>query len=307
MKPTLITSVLILLAGIILNACGTPSSSPTDFGQLRGQLDSIVTRSKGTVGIAIIAPDGDTLTVNNHIAFPLMSVFKLHEAIAVASVTDSLHQSFDSTLTISRNELSTRTWSPMLHDYPGDDNLKITVGELIKYCLLVSDNNASNLLFDHIVSVSNTDSIVRKLRIPQEFQLRHTERRMQADHHLSYDNCSSPLSCAALIRKLFTDSIVTTTKQDSIISWLAQCSSAGNRMAAAMASHPDIRLHHRTGSGYTNDRGQIIAVNDVGIITLPDGSIAAIAILIKDYAGPQDEADAEIAGITDIILAHLCN
>ena len=67
----------------------------------------------------------------------------------------------------------------------------------------------------------------------------------------------------------------------------------------------DAKLYHRTGSGYVNDRGQILAVNDVGLIELPDGRQLAVAILIKDYAGTQTQADAEIANLTKIIIDHI--
>ena len=53
-----------------------------------------------------------------------------------------------------------------------------------------------------------------------------------------------------------------------------------------------------TGSGYVNDRGQVIAVNDVGYVSLPDGRGYAIAVLVRDYGGPQSDADSVIAAIS---------
>ena len=120
-----------------------------------------------------------------------MSVFKLHEALAVAHELDSRNQSLDSIMTLQRSQLSETTWSPMLKDYPKGD-LKISVGELMRYILTVSDNNASNVLFDSIVSVSHTDSFIRNLGIPDSFRLQYTESQMQRDHAISYDNYSSP-------------------------------------------------------------------------------------------------------------------
>lgn len=302
MKFNVINIFSVVIIVVIITACGRLHNSD-NLAVIRSEIDSIVAASQGTVGVAIITPDGDTLTLNNDVKFPLMSVFKLHEAIAAARVIDRQKQSFDSVLAIRRDEVTPDTWSPMLKDYPEGD-FDISVGDLVRYMLLVSDNNASNLIFERVVSVGTTDSIIRALDIPQSFELRFTEREMQADHPKSYQNWSSPLSCAVLIKAVISDSLVSSVKQDSIRCWLGQCTSANGRMAAAVASVPEAKLYHRTGSGYVNDRGEIVAVNDVGVIKLPDGRQLAVAILIKDYAGPQDQADAEIATITNHILEY---
>lgn len=171
--------------------------------------------------------------------------------------------------------------------------------------LLVSDNNASNLIFERIVSVSHTDSIIHTLDVPSSFELCFTEREMQADHSKSYQNWSSPLACAELIKKAVCDSLVSSVKQDSIRIWLGQCTSANGRIAAAVTNLPEAKLYHRTGSGYVNGQGKIVAVNDIGVIALPDGRQIAVAILIKDYDGSQEQADAEIANLTNIIIKHI--
>ncbi len=191
----------------------------------------------------------------------------------------------------------------MLKDYP-EGCFSVSIGELVKYALVHSDNNASNLLFSRITSVQQTDSMAHALTRCQDFQLHHTEHHMKLDHQSSYDNWSSPLACAELISLTFTDSIVSQAKQDSIRAWLGQCSSASERMAAAVKAVEGARLYHRTGSGYTNDRGEIIAVNDIGLIDLPDGRRTVIAVMIKDFPGSQEEADGTIAAITRRILSH---
>ena len=142
----------------------------------------------GQTGIAVITSVGDTLTVNNSDDYPLMSVFKLHESLAVADALAAQGQTFDSVLHLNREELSTDTWSPMLKDYPSGD-IDISVGDLVKYSLLESDNNASNLLFEHIASTEQTDSFIRTLAgMPQDFEILYTERKMQAANGKSYDN-----------------------------------------------------------------------------------------------------------------------
>lgn len=265
-------------------------------------IDSALSGTKGQVGVALLTSEGDTLVAGADARFPLMSVFKLHEAIAVARALDSRGQDLDTLLRISRADLNPDTWSPMLKDYPEGD-ITMSVRDLMGYLLIHSDNNASNILFDRIVPVTATDSVVKALVPVREFALRHTEAEMAVDHESAYDNWSSPLACAVVIDRVFTDSLVSAPKQEAIKSLLGMCESAPGRIAAALGK--EARLYHRTGSGYTNSRGEIAAVNDVAWVSLPDGRHYALAILVKDYPGPQDEADSQIARIASAIHRSL--
>lgn len=107
MKELFKTIIVFMTAVMFTYCCRRATYNAND--RLLAEIDSIAAASPGTVGVAIITPGGDTLTVNNDVKFPLMSVFKLHEAIAAARETDRLNQSFDSLLAIRRDEVSPDT------------------------------------------------------------------------------------------------------------------------------------------------------------------------------------------------------
>ena len=52
-------------------------------------------------------------------------------------------------------------------------------------------------------------------------------------------------------------------------------------------------IGHKTGTGDRNNKGQIIGMNDVGFVYLPDGQRYTIAVFIKD----SEESDVETARI----------
>ena len=54
---------------------------------------------------------------------------------------------------------------------------------------------------------------------------------------------------------------------------------------------------HKTGTSYTNQEGITAATNDVGIITLPDGSHLIISVFIKDAHADEATREAVIARI----------
>ena len=79
------------------------------------------------------------------------------------------------------------TWSPMLKEH-AEENLNLTVEELLRYILQQSDNNASNLLFDRIVSVEDCDRFIRESTGKDDFRISYTERQMhrKEDKYLAW-------------------------------------------------------------------------------------------------------------------------
>lgn len=296
-----------MLAGCADSALQEKASGATDMTELKARLLDAVSEVPGTVGIAAILPGGDTVTVNNGVRYPLMSVFKLHEALAVSYVLDELGHPLDTVVEVCGAELNPDTWSPMLSRYPADPSAtySIPVSELVERILLQSDNNASNLLFDHIVSPERTDRFIREATGLTDFAISYTEAGMKADHDLSYCNWSSPLGCAVLMDRVFTGSIVSPEKQQFVCKQLLDCKMTLNRIGVPFAGKSDVTFAHRTGSGYVNSRGELIALNDVAYIQLPDGRHYTLAVLIKDFSGTEDEASAVGARISAMVLDAL--
>lgn len=282
-----------------LSSQASPSISRND--SLRVELRRIALAAPGKVGIALIDPDGDTLTVNNDTDYQLMSVFKLHEALAVAHALDSRVVSLDSVISFRRSELDPDTWSPMLDDHK-EDVFNLSVAELLRYALQLSDNNASNLLFDRIVPVGECDSFIREATAIEDFSIGYSERQMHADHSLADGNHSSPLACARLIDKLFSDSIVSPRKQIAIQRMLLDCKTGTDRIYAPLKDVAGLALAHKTGSGFRDAAGRLKAHNDIGRVTLPDRRSYALAVMVKDFTGSEAEASAVIARISEAVF-----
>ena len=303
---SIITLSALFMATTLLNACSANAAldrSDESVESLSVSLHNLADKAPGMVGIALVTAT-DTITVNNGVRYPMMSVFKLHEALAVADRLASLSQSLDSTISVRATELDRNTWSPMLKKYDGDD-FEISVGELARYAVTSSDNNASNLLFNHIVSPEETDRFIRSIAPDTTFRIRHAESAMKERHSLSYDNHTSPLAAALLIRKVFTDTVVAPAMQDSIKTWLSTVTTGADRLGAPVMNHPDVFFAHKTGSGYRNPQGELIAHNDVGFFRLPDGSCYALAVLIRDFNSSEDAASALIAEISRLVYTSL--
>ena len=295
------------LTAAAITSCSRAGSNPTTehmpMTALQDSLQNIIKGTPGQFGIAVIFDSRDTLVMNNTPDYPMMSMFKLPEALAVCHMLDNDETGLDTVINIRRGELDPSTWSPMLKDYP-DGDIRITAGDLIRYILIDSDNNASNLLFDKIVSVPETGKWTSTLVSEPEFAMMYKESEMKENNSLCYRNRCSPLAYTVLVNKVFTDSIVSSGKQEFIRRAMTECQTGEKRIAAPLAGRRDIKFSHRTGSGYTNDKGEITAVNDGGYVLMPSGKGYSVSVFVKDFAGSQADAEQIMAEISGAIFNY---
>ncbi len=265
-------------------------------------ISKIVADYPGEIGVAVIINNADTVTVNNKSIYPMMSVFKLHQALAICDDFDHKGFSLDSLITIHRDEFDSQTWSPMMKEHL-EPVISLRVKDLLCYTLILSDNNASNFMFKKLVNVTQTDSFIATLIPRLSFQIAYTEEDMSADHDKAYDNFTSPLGAAILMNRLFTDSLVNYDKQSFIMKTLEQCSTGKDRIAAPLLDKDGITIAHKTGSGYINENGVLAAHNDVAYIRLPNGVCYTLAVFVKDFKGNETQAAKVIAHISAVVYS----
>lgn len=296
--------LLTAVAVILLTACRQREAVSHDYKTgLEKELTAIADSAKGDVGIALIY-DGDTLTVNNDAIYPMMSVFKLHQAVALCRMFEENGTLLDSVMTLRRSELDPDTWSPMLKDHTGDE-ISLPMRRLLEYTLIESDNNASNEMFVRLMSPAACDSVIAGIIPRGSFEIRFNEAEMQDDHSRAYSNRTSPLGAAILIDRLFTDTLVGKSYQGFIKSALMRCQTGPDKISAALSETEGLTIGHKTGSGYRDENGRLAASNDVAFISLPDGRHYALAVFVKDFDGTDAEAAAIIARISAAVIKAL--
>lgn len=296
--------LLTAVAVILLTACRQREAVGHDYRTgLEKELTAIADSAKGDVGIALIY-DGDTLTVNNDAIYPMMSVFKLHQAVALCRMFEENGTSLDSGMTLRRSELDPDTWSPMLKDHTGEE-ISLPLRRLLEYTLIESDNNASNEMFVRLMPPAACDSVIALIIPRGSFEIRFNEAEMQTDHSRAYSNRTSPLGAAILIDRLFTDTLVGKSYQDFIKSALLRCQTGPDKISAALSETEGITIGHKTGSGYRDENGRLAASNDVAFISLPDGRHYALAVFVKDFDGTDAEAAATIARVSAAVIKAL--
>ena len=273
-------------------------------GILSDTISKIVSEYPGEIGVGVLINNKHKVTVNNESIYPMMSVFRLHQALAVCEDLDNKLISLDSVMTINRGELDPSTWSPMLKEH-SEDTISLSIQDLLRYTLAQSDNNASNLMFDRLVSVAQTDSFITTIIPRESFQILYSESEMSSDHDKAYSNYTSPIGAAMLIDRLFTTSLLSAEKQIFVKKVLSECATGKDRIVAPLIGKEGIMIAHKTGSGYTNDKGELAAHNDVAYIRLPNGVGYALAVFVKDFKGNEAQASKAIARISEVVYSVL--
>ncbi len=256
------------------------------------------------IGVAVITSWGDTVEVNGESHYPLMSVFKFHQAVALARKL-GYPGILSTEVEVSPDDLREDTWSPMRRHNPYGGHADISA--LLHYSLQWSDNNACDILFDRFASPAEVDSIIRAFTPARDFAIACNEAQMHADTSLCRRNWSTPLACAELVQHVFTaDTTVATSVVKAV---MAQQSPMGRTRLAAAIPQANGMIFHKTGTG--DMRGDTVsALNDAGHIVypLPEGGYGrySIAVFVADYAGTPAEAEERIEEISRIVWnAHI--
>ena len=308
-KRHIVVCCCVLTCIAVLALKMVPVTAKDDYQEI--QLTNILTDSisriasayPAEIGVALIINNSDTLIVNNRSVYPMMSVFKFHQALAICKRFDREGISLDTLLTIRRDDLDPKTWSPMLKEHM-EPSITLSVRDLLSYALVQSDNNASNIMFKRLVSTAETDKFIATLIPRSSFHIAYDESDISADHAKAYSNFTSPLGAASLLNRLFTDSIVSDEKQDFIKKSLGECTTGKDRIAAPLIGKKGVSVAHKTGSGFI-DNGILAAHNDVAYITLPNGLCYTLAVFVKDFKGNESQASQVAARISEKVFSLL--
>lgn len=280
--------------GILLTA--NPSS------ELQTELENFISTCSAEIGVAVITDCGDTICVNAESPYPLHSVAKLHQAIAVTDYLNDSKIPLETKLRVQAHELQPDTFSPLQDEHPSGD-FSITIAELLRFSLQQSDNNACDLLFNHLIGIEATNAYIQSLGI-EHFAIRHDERAMHENPKCAYENWSTPKDAAKLIYALFTDDRFDNPYHRYVKSLLWSCETGKNRLVAPL-SDTKARLAHKTGTGFDSKIGYPQEINDVGFVELPDGRHYAIAVFVKNSANELQTSEKMIADISAIVFRHV--
>lgn len=290
-----------LLTLIIITITSFPCSAIGVESVLRDRLSNFIGGKDARIGVAVIIDGVDTVAVNGHESFPMLSVFKFPIAMAVADYCNKNGRSFDESLRIPNHKLHRDTYSPMLKHYEGFDTVVVSIGSLLDYTLKYSDNNASDILLDYIGGVGYLNEYLSSVGTVG-ISVVWNEDDMHKDINRCYGNVSTPVAMTCLLE--YFDMQCNDMLSLKIKQVMEDCETGLGRLPCALRDGEGV-IGHKTGTGDILSTGRLMAVNDVGYIHLRNGRRYSVAVFVADSAYNFSETEAIIAEISAMILSLL--
>jgi beta-lactamase class A len=282
------TTILFLLTLTLPDARGQQQG-------LRSEVARITASLSAHVGVAVLNLDtGDTLTWRGHDHFPMQSVFKFPLAIMVLHEVDKGTLTLEQKIHLRKEDMLPNTWSPMATKYP-EGNVDIALSEILRYTVSQSDNNGCDVLFRLMGGTRKVNDFIHGLGVTQ-LAIAATEAEMHAAWPVQFTNWCEPVAMVALLKQFDRGNILSPASREFLWKIMVETSTGPKRIKGLL---PDgTVVAHKTGTGDYNTEGVLGALNDVGIIVLPDGSHVAVVVYIS---GTKEKDAAKL----DLVIAQI--
>jgi len=295
----------------------------TAHGRFEQELSRLARLAGGTVGVsAIHIESGRRISLHGDERFPMASTYKIPIAVQLLTRVEKGEVSLGEMIEVKASDLhlGTGTLTGLLNQ-PG---VILSVRNLLELMLVVSDNSATDLLLrlaggpqavtsriaaTGITGIDVSRSTLQMIANRSGFDLppeedwtletlqnletkasddsrRAARRRFEADLR----DTSTPDAMALLLECLYRGSLLKPETTDLLLGILSRCRTGEGRLKGLLP--PKTAVAHKTGTFARS------VVDDVGILTLPDGGgHVAVAVFMK--SPETDDAESERA------LAHI--
>lgn len=264
---------------------------------LRSQIQQIVSSKKAIVGVSIIGNKGkDTISLNGDKHFPMQSVFKFHIALAVLAEVDKGNLSINQKVEIKKEDLLPEDfWSPLRDEYPNGG--VFTIAELIQYSVSHSDNTACDELIRLIGTPKTVETYFKKNNI-NDIQITYNEEQMQAKWENMFQNWTTPKAASQTLKLFYENKGNLLSKSSYDFFWKTNKETTTGKSRIRGQLPAETIVAHKTGwSGTNKETGITAAVNNIGIVFLPNGEYFIISVFVSESKESFDTNEKIIADI----------
>ncbi len=268
-----------------------------EIESLKRKIEEIISSKNLKVGVAINgAETQDALSINGHRHFPMQSVFKFHIALTVLSEIDKGRFSLDQKITIKKSQLLEGLWSPIRKKYP--EGATLSIAEIIEYTVALSDNAGCDALLRLLGKPQAVENYISGLGF-KDFAVKINEETMQNNWDLQFLNWTTPTESNAILSAFYENKGGLLSKESHEFIWniMKGTKTGKNRLRGQLPQETVVA--HKTGwSGKHKETGITAAVNNVGIVFLPDGKHFTISVFVTESKEDLDTNEKVIADIS---------
>ena len=273
-------------------------TSAQTVDSLRQKIEQIVSTKNAIVGVAIIGDNGkDTLTINGDRHFPLQSVFKFHIALAVLSQIDQGNFSLNQKIKIEKKDLTPNLYSPIRDKYPNGTILPIS--KILEYTVSQSDNVGCDLLLKLIGGPQVVEEYFIKNNI-KDVSIKINEEVQQANWDLQFENWTTPKAANEVLSQFYYNKTKLLSKKSYDFIWKTMKGTKTGKARLKGQLPKNAIVAHKTGTSGANKEGLTEAVNDIGVVFLPNGQHYFISVFVTKSTENNETNEKIISDISKV-------
>jgi len=301
---------------------------------LYGRITELGRAFRGSAGISVFSlSEGWQADYNATTLFPQQSCSKLWVAITAMDAVDKGRITLNDRVTLGRDDL-TLFHQPISAKILGNGGHTTTLGSLLFTAITESDNTANDKLMRAIggpqavrdvIASKNLGSIrfyegeralqskIAGLIWSQSYSIGDAfykargalpvaVRRASFERYIAdpYDG-AAPHSVALALARLKKGELLSPTSTQRLLATMGSTKTGALRVRAALK--PGWKWSHKTGTGQ-NFQGRVGGINDIGILTAPDGTNYAMAIMTVPNRTDGESQDLMQAVTRAVIAQH---
>jgi beta-lactamase class A len=260
------------------------------------QFDRIARMAQGRVGAAVMLLDrGEPAGIGMDERFPMASVFKLPVAMAVLRQVDQAKLSLDQNILVQKTDFVPKGSYSVIRDQHPDGNAEISVRELLREMMVVSDGTACDVLLRMAGGPPAVAGYLKSIQV-NDVVVAVSQKEMYGSPESQQRNWATPRGALNLLRALHQETSLSQTSRTLLLQLMAECRTGPKRIRGLLP--PGAIVSHKTGSLGAR------ATHDVGIVTLPDGRKMAIAVFVSESNAREAVREQVIAEIARAAWMH---
>ncbi|HYF68201.1 MAG TPA: serine hydrolase [Ohtaekwangia sp.] len=165
----------------------------------------------------------------------------------------------------------------------------------------MSDNNGCDILFSLLGEPIAVEQYVHSIGI-KDMAIRNTEAEMHQTWDLQFKNWCTPHAMTKLLELFHTQNVLSKSSHDILWNMMAKNTTGTKRIRGHLPKGTIVA--DRTGTGAKDEGGVWSAVNNVGIIRLPDGNHIALSVFITNAKADHKDVEEVIARIARAVYDY---
>jgi beta-lactamase class A len=293
--------------------------APPAPAALQAELKRLADGYGEDVGLAVTdVTTGWTAGVDLNEPYPQQSVSKLWVALSVLQAVDQGSLRLDQPVVLTKADRSV-FYQPVTTLIRGPEGYRTTVYELLQRQLIASDNAASDKLMATVGGVGVVTRTIADKGLDgvavggseREVQTRTAGLTWQPEYGVTWifkqaraelpdevrdaalaaylaapPDGAAPGAITRALAALKRGELLSNDSTAVMLDLMGQCRTGSSRLRAGMP--PGWTIAHKTGTG-PDWRGASVGINDVGLMTAPDGHVYAVAVMLRQTAQPVRE------------------